>query len=127
LAFVFEPPLCRTFVRYNYKMEPYAAQLQELYDRIPRRHSAENIQEINSILDDYAEILGKIESTNAWYEKNTAVFYPSLETIQGNIKMSNSNKHSKKAKDSLFDEASGSLKDDIQSLIAVYGTGNKTD
>jgi hypothetical protein len=106
-------------------MEPYASQLQDLYDRIPRRHSAENIAGINSILDDYSDILGKIESINAWYEKNTAVFYPSLQTIQNNIKMSNSSKHSKKAKDNLFDEASGSLKDDIQSLILVYSNGDK--
>ena len=106
-------------------MEQYAAQLQELYDRIPRRHSAENVQEINSILDDYADILGKIESLNSWYEKNTAVFYPSLESVQNTIKMSNSNKHAKKAKDALFDEASGNLKDDIQSLIKIYGTGNE--
>jgi hypothetical protein len=106
-------------------MDQYATQLQELYDRIPRRHSAENITEINSILDEYADILGKIESINSWYEKNTAVFYPSLESIQNTIKSSNSNKHSKKAKDGLFDEASGNLKDDIQSLITVYGDGNK--
>ena len=106
-------------------MEPYAALLQDLYDRIPRRHSAENVQAINSLLDDYADILGKIESTNAWYEKNTAVFYPSLESIQGNIKMSTSNKHSKKTKDDLFDEASGNLKDDIQALIKVYTEGSK--
>jgi len=108
-------------------MEQYRASLQELYDRIPRRHSAENLAEINSILDDYADILGKIESLNAWYEKNTAVFYPSLESVQNTIKMSNSNKHSKKAKDALFDEASGKLKDDIQSLMTVYGNGDKTN
>ena len=105
-------------------MEPYANLLQDLYNRVPRRHSAENVQEINSIIDDYADILGKIESANAWYEKNTAVFYPSLESIQNTIKMSNSNKHSKKAKDSLFDEASGSLKDDIEALIKVYAAGS---
>ncbi|MEO5681666.1 MAG: hypothetical protein ABIQ88_03440 [Chitinophagaceae bacterium] len=107
-------------------MEHYTAALQDLYNRIPRRHSVENVQEINAILDEYADVLGKIESINGWYEKNTAVFYPSLESIQNAIKMSNSNKHSKKAKDSLFDEASGNLKDDIQSLITVYGTGDKT-
>ncbi len=106
-------------------MEQYAALLQDLYNRVPRRHTAENVAEINSVVDDYADILGKIESINSWYEKNTAVFYPSLETIQNNIKMSNSNKHSKKAKDELFDEASGTLKDDIEALIAVYGDGNK--
>ncbi|MFT3935844.1 MAG: hypothetical protein QM726_19605 [Chitinophagaceae bacterium] len=108
-------------------MEQYGALLQDLYNRIPRRHTAENIIEINSIIDDYADILGKIESINTWYEKNTAVFYPSLESIQETIKSSNSNKHSKKAKDTLFDEASGKLKDDIESLIEVYGDGNETD
>ncbi|MES1226526.1 MAG: hypothetical protein ABUT20_64220 [Bacteroidota bacterium] len=108
-------------------MEQYAVRLQELYDRIPRRHSAENVTEINSIVDEYADILGKIESINTWYEKNTAVFYPSLETIQNTIKMSNSNKHSKKAKDGLFDEASGNLKDDIDALIKVYNSaGSET-
>ena len=105
-------------------MEPYAALLQDLYDRIPRRHTAENVVIINGIVDEYADILGKIESINPWYEKNTAVFYPSLESIQNNIKMSNSSKHAKKAKDALFDEASGSLKDDIQALMAVYGNGS---
>lgn len=107
-------------------MEPYANQLEELYNRIPRRHSVENVQEINNILDEYEAILGKIESINTWYEKNTASLYPSLESIQGNIKMSNSNKHAKKMKDTLFDEASGNLKDDIQSLIAIYADGKKS-
>ncbi len=104
-------------------MEQYAALLQDLYDRIPRRHTAENVIEINNIIDDYADILGKIESISPVYEKNTAVFYPSLETIQTTIKGSNSNKHSKKVKDTMFDEASGNLKDDIEALIKVYAQG----
>lgn len=107
-------------------MEQYAATLQELYDRIPRRHSVDNVKEINGILDDYEGILSQIEGLNAWYEKNTAAFYPSLDTIRNTIKMSTSNKASKKGKDDLFDEASGNLKDDIQSLIKVYGDGTKT-
>jgi hypothetical protein len=106
-------------------MEPYKEQLQDLYDRIPRRHTAENVAVINNIINDYEEILGKIESLNSFYEKSTAAFYPSLELIRGNIKMSNSSKHAKKAKDGLFDEASGMLKDDIQSLISVYGDGSR--
>jgi len=107
-------------------MEQYKAVLQELYDRIPRRHTAENVKEINSLVDDYEDILHKIEGLNSWYEKNTAGFYPSLDGIRNTIKMSNSNKASKKAKDDLFDEASGTLKDDIQSLINIYGDGSKT-
>ena len=110
---------------YSINMESYKEQLEELYNRIPRRHTAENVLAINQLINEYEEILGKIESMNTWYEKNTANFYPSLELIRNNIKMSNSNKHAKKAKDGLFDEASGILKDDIQSLINVYGEGQK--
>ena len=108
-----------------YFMEQYEALLKDLYDKVPRRHSAENVQAFNGILDDYAAILGKIESTNAWFEKSTAVFYPSLETVQHTIKTSNSNKHSKKAKDDLFAAAADSLKDDIQALMNVYAEGVK--
>jgi hypothetical protein len=108
-------------------MNQYKEQLQDLYNRIPRRHTAENLQEINNIINDYEEILGKIESENSWFEKNTASFYPSLDLIRGNIKSSNSNKYAKKTKDGLFDEASGSLKDDILSLIAVYDAGTRAD
>ena len=107
-------------------MEQYKEQLQELYNRIPRRHTAENLVEINNIVDDYENILGRIESINGYYEKATAAFYPSLDTIRANIRMSNSSKHAKKAKDGLFDEASGTLKDDIQSLIIVYADGSKS-
>ena len=107
-------------------MEQHADALQELYNRIPRRHSADNVKEINGILDDYENILGAIEGLNTWYEKNTAPLYPSLEGIRNTIKMSTSNKASKKGKDDLFDEASGQLKDDIQSLINIYGDGSKT-
>jgi hypothetical protein len=104
-------------------METFAAALQELYERIPRRHNNENLQEISSILDNYSAILNKIESINAWYEKQTAVFYDSLDGIRETLKMSRNNKLSKKAKDDLFDECSGTLKDDIQKLINVYGAG----
>lgn len=106
-------------------MEQYVNRLQDLYNRVPRRHSAENLQEINGVVDEYSDILGEIEALSPWYEKNTAVFYPSLDSIQQTLKLSNSNKHAKKAKDALFDEASGKLKDDIASLITVYETGSK--
>jgi len=105
-------------------MEAFGARLQDLYNSVPRRHSAENVTAINEVLNAYTDILGKIEGINGWYEKNTAQFYESLETITQQIKMSTSNKHAKKAKDALFDEASGLLKDDIQSLIAVFDNGS---
>ncbi|HTL10382.1 MAG TPA: hypothetical protein VL307_19040 [Chitinophagaceae bacterium] len=106
-------------------MEDYGASLQDLYNSIPRRHSAENVVAINEVLNNYTTLLGQIEGINAWYETNTAVFYDSLETIRQQIKMSTSNKHAKKAKDALFDEASGMLKDDIQSLIGVLNNGRE--
>jgi len=108
-------------------MEQFRDSLQEIYDRIPRRHSADNIKEINSLVNDYEALLQRIEALNSWYEKNTAGLYPSLEGIRNTLKMSNSNKASKKAKDDLFDEASGTFKDDIQSLIAIYGDGSKAE
>ena len=104
-------------------MEQYIATLNDLYNRIPRRHSSENLQLINAVLDEYTDVLGKVEATSPWFEKSAAAFYPSLESIQANIKMSNSSKHAKKAKDNLFDDASGQLKDDIQSLIQALQEG----
>jgi hypothetical protein len=106
-------------------MDQLAGRLQDLYNSIPRRHNAENIALINGIVDDYAGILGEIELASAWYEQQTARFYPSLDTVQNTLKMSNSNKHSKKAKDDLFDEASGILKDDIQALIKIHISGKE--
>src|SRR6267378_4709098 len=76
-SFLFINP--RTFVAYTNTMEQHAAALQELYNRVPRRHSADNVKEINNILDEYENILSTIEGLNAWYEKNTAAFYPSLD------------------------------------------------
>ena len=106
-------------------MEEYTSTLQELYNRVPRRHSVENVQEINGILNDYETVLGKIEGINAAYEKSAAAFFPSLDAIRNTIKMSTSNKASKKAKDTFFDEASGNLKDDIQALMKICAEAGK--
>ena len=67
----------------------------------------------------------KLKSINSWYEAHTAILYPSLETVQQTVKMANSNKYAKKAKDDLFDQASGTLKDDIQTLITIYAEGQQ--
>jgi hypothetical protein len=103
-------------------MGEHTIALQELYNRIPRRHSADNVKEIYGILDEYETILGAVEAIDAAHEKSTAPLYPSLDNIRNTIKMSTSNKASKKGKDDLFDEASGSLKDDIQALMNIAGT-----
>ena len=101
--------------------------LTALFDRIPRRHSIENVKDINTIIVEYEALLKDIEATNTWYEKNTPVFFDELDTVRSTIKKSTDNKASKKNKDSYFDEASGILKDSMESLIDLYADGNKTE
>jgi hypothetical protein len=100
--------------------------LQELFNKIPRRHSLENIKEIYSILTAYEDQLIAIEAVNDFYEKNIPVFFNDLEDVRAIIKKSTDNKASKKTKDNLFDEGSGQLKDSMQKLMDIYGDGNQT-
>ncbi|RYE27192.1 MAG: hypothetical protein EOP48_34620 [Sphingobacteriales bacterium] len=90
--------------------------LRELYDRIPRRHSADNVKEIYSIIDEYETLLQTIEAVPA-FEKNVAPFFDGVENIRIAVKKSSDNKASKKQKDDIFDEASGDLKDGIESVV----------
>jgi len=108
-------------------MDSKSAALTALFNRIPRRHSLENVKDINSIVNEYETILINIEAINTFYEKNIPVFFEDLDIIRAAIKKSTDNKASKKSKDSLFDEASGILKDSIQSLLTIYDDGNRTD
>ena len=101
--------------------------LNLLFDRIPRRHNLENVKEINSILAEYEDLLITIERENGWYEKNTSTFFNDIETVRSFIKKSVDNKASKKNKDMFFDEASGALKDSMQSLIELYADGSRKD
>jgi len=107
-------------------MDSTTEALNALFDRIPRRHSQENVQEINSILSAYEDLLVSIEAVNAYYEKQVPVFFDQLDTVRAGIKKSTDNKASKKNKDSFFDDASGTLKDSMQELIAMYGDGKQT-
>ena len=100
--------------------------LNALFNRIPRRHTTDNVKEINSIVDDYEERLKDIEAENAWYEKNTAAYFDEIEAVRILIKKSTDNTASKKNKDDFFDEASGALKDSMQSLIEMYADGTIT-
>lgn len=102
------------------------AALTALFDRIPRRHSTDNVKDINSILANYEYLLKSIEAENGWYEKNTAIFFDDVDTVRATIKKSTDNKASKKNKDIFFDEASGALKDSMQSLIELYADGTQT-
>lgn len=92
--------------------------LTELFDRIPRRHTADNVKEIYSILDEYEDLLKSMEADSR-YEAQIAVFFDALDPIRATIKKSNDNKASKKNKDVLFDEASGALKDTMEALMQL--------
>ncbi len=100
--------------------------LRALFDRIPRRHSLENVKEINSIVNEYEDLLISIEAVNSFYEKNMPIFFDELDVVRSNIKKSTDNKASKKNKDNFFDEASGALKETVQALINLYADGNNT-
>lgn len=100
--------------------------LNALFNRIPRRHSVENVKDIYSIVNEYETILLNIEAINTFYEKNVPIFFDDLDSIRAAIKKSADNKASKKNKDGFFDEASGQLKDSIQAMMAIYEDGNRT-
>jgi hypothetical protein len=106
-------------------MNQTTAALTALFNRIPRRHTIENVKDINSIIAEYEDLLKNIEAINAYYEKNTPVFFDELDSVRSTIKKSTDNKASKKNKDNFFDQASGMLKDSMQALIEVYADGNK--
>ena len=107
-------------------MNPTATALQVLYNRIPRRHSVENVKDMYSILTEYEDLLITIEAVNPFYEKNIPVFFDELELVRLTIKKSTDNKASKKNKDNFFDEGSGILKESMQTLINVYADGKRT-
>jgi len=106
-------------------MNPITQSLTDLFDRIPRRHSTDNVKEIYSILDEYEELLTNIEAENDFYEKQVPAFFDELEQVRATVKKSTDGKASKKNKDSFFDEASGILKDSVQSLMELYGEGGR--
>jgi len=100
-------------------MNDTGTKLKELFDRIPRRHTTDNVKEINSILDEYEEALQSIESEKE-YEQHVPPFFDALDPIRALVKKSNDNKASKKLKDTYFDEASGNLKDTMEELMGLY-------
>jgi hypothetical protein len=99
-------------------MNKIKEEIMELFERIPRRHTADNVKEMYNILNAYEDLLKRMEADDC-YEKQVAHFFEILDPIRATIKKSNDNKASKKAKDILFDEASGALKDNIQELLQL--------
>jgi hypothetical protein len=107
-------------------MNPTIVALEAIYNRIPRRHTDENVKEITGIITEYEDILIAIEAVNTFYEKQVPVFFDAVEEVKSTIKKSTDKKISKKNKDSFFDDASGALKDSIQQLLQIFGDGSRT-
>jgi hypothetical protein len=103
-----------------------AAAITALFDKTPRRHNADNVKEINTIIAEYEVLLMQIEGLNVFYEKGISPFFDHVEELKAAIKKSNDNKASKKNKDDYFDNASVALKDSMQSLLLFYGDGKRT-
>ena len=116
--------VCHIFASTIYYMNTTASALQEVFDRIPRRYSSENLNEINGLLSEYEALLISIEAENSFYEKSIPVYFDDLELVRSTIKNSNNKKASKKLKDNLFDEGFGKLKDSIEALIELYADGD---
>ena len=100
--------------------------LTALFDKIPRRHSTDNVKEMYSIFTEYEDLLLMIEAENVFYEKNISTFFDQLEMAKSLLKKSTDNKASKKNKDVYFDEMAGVLKDSIQELLELYDDGKRT-
>jgi hypothetical protein len=84
-----------------------SSQITGLYDRIPRRHTTDNVKDIYSIIEEYEDVLMSIESVNSFYEKNISSYFDAAQSAKAAIKKSTDNKASKKNKDAFFDEGSG--------------------
>ena len=99
-------------------MNDIQQKLAELFRLIPRRHTADNVKEMYSILDAYEDVLKTME-TDERYEKQAARFFEDLEPVRAIIKKSNDNKASKRAKEVLFDQASDALKDSMEAAMQL--------
>lgn len=106
-------------------MDQTATALTDLFQRIPRRHSADNVKEINALITEYEDLLISIEGINSFYEKAVPAFFDTLYTVKAGIKKSTDNKASKKNKDNFFDDASGTFKDSLQLLLELYADGKR--
>lgn len=94
-------------------------QLRALFQRIPRRHNTDNVKEIYNIVDEYEELLKAMEADARFDQDAVAQLFETLDPIRATIKKSNDPKAGKKAKDVLFDEASGALKDAVEAAMQL--------
>ena len=113
------PGIVSIFVIPKYcQMNEFGQKLRELFQRIPRRHTPDNVKEIYGILDAYEDLLKEMEADER-YEKQVGRFFDAIDPIRATVKKSNDNKASKKMKDTLFDEASGALKDIVEEAMQL--------
>ena len=104
-----------------------ANDITALYERVPRRHTTDNVKDIYSIIEEYEDLLIQIESINPFYEKQIGSYFDIATTAKAAIKKSTDSKASKKSKDSYFDEGSGMLKESMQELLEFFGDGKRTE
>lgn len=104
-------------------MHPTTTALRQIFEQIPRRHSADNVKAIYALVDEYESLLQSIEAISPDYEKQVAIFFEDLDTVRASVKKSTDNKASKKSKDDYFADASSSFKTSIESVIEVFGDG----
>lgn len=102
-------------------------EITALYERVPRRHTTDNVKDIYGIIEEYEDILIQIESINLFYEKHIGAYFDAAATAKAAIKKSTDSKASKKNKDAFFDEGSGVLKENMQELLVLYGDGNRIE
>ncbi|HVG13292.1 MAG TPA: hypothetical protein VM843_09820 [Flavisolibacter sp.] len=100
-------------------MSDIQSRLKELFDRIPRRHTSENVKEIYSLLEEYEAVLQEMEGTEAYPREGIERLFETLDPIRATVKKSNDGKASKKGKDDLFDEASVALKDSVEEAMQL--------
>ena len=89
--------------------------ISDLYNRIPRRYTTDNVKDIYALLNEYEDVLVEIEALPK-YEKEVAIYFDELDPIKALVKKSTENKASKKQKDDYFDEASSALKDTMEAV-----------
>ena len=100
-------------------MSDLQARLKDLFNRIPRRHTADNVKEMYSLLDVYEELLQEMESDERYPKGGVEGLFDTLDPIRATVKKSNDGKASKKGKDDLFDEASVALKDSVEAAMQL--------
>ena len=108
-------------------MTSITIELNELLNRVPRRHSTDNVKDIYNIITAYEDVLISIEAVNPFYEKNISNYFDDAENAKAAIKKSTDNKASKKNKDNFFDEGSGILKESMENVIAFFGDGKRSE